>query len=161
MTRFRLIAAMSAVLFLGACAEVQENPKTAIGTLLGAGLGGLAGSQIGGGKGQLAAIGIGVLAGAWLGNEIGSSLDAADKLMIENTTQQTLEDNRTGETSTWTNPDTGNRGAVTPTRTYVSTDGTNCREFETIVNIGGRDEVATGTACRQTDGTWRIVNQES
>ncbi|MGB0672094.1 MAG: RT0821/Lpp0805 family surface protein [Rhodospirillales bacterium] len=163
MTRFRTpafgpVAALTAILFLGACADAQDNPKTTLGTLLGAGLGGLAGSQIGSGKGQMAAIGLGVLAGAVLGNQIGSSLDKADKLMLERTTQSSLEYNKSGESSAWANPDSGNKGTVTPTRTYVSSNGTNCREYETIVNIGGRDEVAKGTACRQEDGTWRIVD---
>src|SRR3546814_10113342 len=49
------------------------------GTLVGAGLGALVGSQIGGGTGQLAAVALGTLTGAYFGSEVGKSLDRADK----------------------------------------------------------------------------------
>ena len=35
--------------------------------------------------------------------------------------------------------------------------GNYCREFQNEVIINGRAEQAYGTACRQSDGTWRIV----
>jgi surface antigen len=44
---------------------------------------------------------------------------------------------------------------VTPVRTYQS-GGTYCREFQSNVVIGGKDEKAYGTACRQPDGSWKI-----
>ena len=47
-----------------ACQGMQDNPKQTGGTLLGAGLGALVGSQIGSGKGQMAAIAIGAGAAA-------------------------------------------------------------------------------------------------
>ena len=57
----------AAALSLGACVSDQGDKQT-LGTLIGAGLGGLAGSQIGSGTGQLAAVGAGVLLGGLLGN---------------------------------------------------------------------------------------------
>jgi surface antigen len=74
------------------------------------------------------------------------------------TTYDTLENNRTGETSTWENPDTGHRGAITPTDTYRDDAGRPCREFQQTVYIGGEPEKAYGTACRQPDGSWKIVD---
>ena len=67
----------AAALSLGACVSDRGDKQT-VGTLIGAGLGGLAGSQIGSGTGQLAAVGAGVLLGGLLGNEVGRSLDKAD-----------------------------------------------------------------------------------
>ncbi|MEE8203551.1 MAG: hypothetical protein V3R74_07315, partial [Alphaproteobacteria bacterium] len=32
-----------------------------------------------------------------------------------------------------------------------------CREYQTTVNVGGQVEQAYGTACRQPDGSWQIV----
>ncbi|MFQ6017819.1 MAG: glycine zipper 2TM domain-containing protein, partial [Kiloniellaceae bacterium] len=49
-----------------------------IGTLLGAAAGGFAGSKIGKGDGQLAAVAAGTVLGAFLGHEIGASLGEAD-----------------------------------------------------------------------------------
>ena len=50
--------------------------------LIGAGLGGLAGSMIGDGGGKLVAVGVGTMLGAIIGGETGKSLDRADKLAL-------------------------------------------------------------------------------
>ena len=105
----RSLSVLLAIVFLAACAEYKGKPKQTVGTLLGAGLGALAGSQIGGGKGQLAAVAVGALAGAWLGGEAGKSLDKADQAYAERTAQNTLESTPTGQTSKWHNPDSGNQ----------------------------------------------------
>ena len=152
----RITSAALIVLSLSACAELQNNPKRSLGTLLGAGLGALVGSQIGGGTGRLAAVAIGALGGAFLGGEVGRSLDRADRAHAERTARNALEYNRTGETIRWRNPDSGNSGTVTPTRTYQTASGRNCREYQTTVTVGGRNRDAYGTACRQGDGTWKI-----
>ncbi|HJO72555.1 MAG TPA: RT0821/Lpp0805 family surface protein [Rhodospirillales bacterium] len=153
----RTLSVLIAIVFLAACTDVEGKPKQTVGTLLGAGLGALAGSQIGGGKGQLAAVAIGALGGAWLGSEAGKSLDKADQVYAERTAQNTLENNKKGQTSKWRNPDSGHAGSYTPTRTYQTASGRNCREFETTVEIDGKSETATGTACRRADGTWKLV----
>jgi surface antigen len=134
------------------------GPKQGGGALVGAGLGALAGSQIGHGKGQLAAVAIGTLAGAFLGSEVGKSLDRADRLAMQQTTQRALETGQTGYVSTWRNPDSGHMGTVTPTRTYAAPSGMPCREYTQTVNIGGQQETAYGKACRQPDGSWQISN---
>jgi surface antigen len=36
--------------------------------------------------------------------------------------------------------------------------GAECREYQLTVTIAGRPQPAWGTACRQPDGSWRIVN---
>jgi surface antigen len=67
--------------------QAHDGPKQTGGTLIGAGLGALAGFQIGQGRGRLAAVAIGALAGAALGNEVGQSLDRADRLHISSATK--------------------------------------------------------------------------
>jgi surface antigen len=159
MTRFRtaLVAfAVSAPLALGGCQDFQNNPKTSVGTLAGAGLGGLAGAQFGRGSGQLAATAIGALAGAYFGNQVGRSLDRADQLAMQQTTQTTLETIPSGRASTWRNPDSGNSGTITPQPAFQS-NGTFCREYSQTITVGGRTEEGVGTACRQPDGSWRVV----
>lgn len=154
----RMIAAAGlSVLLLAGCADMEGNPKQTLGTLGGAGLGALIGSQIGGGKGQLAAVAMGTLGGAWAGSEIGKSLDKADKLYEQRNAQSSLEYSKIAQTSTWRNPDSGNSGTITPTRTYKTDDGGYCRDFETTIYVDGSDETAIGRACRQTDGTWKII----
>lgn len=146
---------------VGGCTQQdldQVGTKQAVGAVGGAILGGLAGAQFGAGEGRLWATGIGAVLGALAGSEIGKSLDRADKAYMSSTTQATLEHSQTGSTSTWQNPDSGHSGSVTPTRTYQRADGRYCREFQQTVTIGGKQEKAYGTACRQPDGTWQIVS---
>ncbi len=47
---------------------------------------------------------------------------------------------------------------MTPVETYQRDDGQYCREFQQTVTIGGKTEEAYGTACRQPDGSWKIVD---
>jgi len=154
--RYLWATILVASLALAGCADWQNSPKQGVGTLAGAAAGGLLGSQIGGGTGQLVATGAGVLLGGLLGSEIGRSLDRADRLAMQQTTQTSLESARTGEAVQWRNPDTGNYGTVTPLRTVETTTGV-CREYQQTITVGGRTEQGTGTACRQPDGSWRIV----
>ena len=149
--------ALGAMISLSACATNQGEKQT-LGTLSGAGLGGLAGSQIGSGSGQLAAVGVGVLLGGLLGNEIGKSLDKADQTYLSNNAQNTLESGPTGSSSSWVNPDSGNSGSLTPTNTYATSSGQPCREYHSTVTIDGQTEDVYGTACREPDGSWRFVN---
>lgn len=154
------VIGLSIVLPLTAC---ETNPdgtlnKQNIGTVLGAVGGGLLGSQIGGGSGRLAATAAGTLIGALAGSSIGKSLDNADRAAASRTTQSALERAPTGQVSSWRNPDSGNSGTVTPTRTYQSTNGETCREFTQTVTVDGKTEDAKGRACRQPDGTWQIVS---
>lgn len=157
MTRSRIALALVAVLAVPACQDMQDNPKQTMGTIVGAGLGALAGSQVGSGTGQMAAIAVGTLAGAWMGSEVGKSLDKADRQYASQATQNALEYTPSGKTTTWNNPDSGNYGSVTPVETYQTASGQDCREFETTITVDGKTEVAKGTACREPDGTWRIV----
>ncbi len=145
---------------LAACeTNIAEQPKQTAGTVAGAAAGGLLGAQIGDGRRQLAATAAGTLIGALVGGEIGKSLDRADRTAAAQTTHAALEYNPTGSASTWRNPDSGHYGTVTPTRTYQTTAGYDCREFRHEVVLNGRPEVVYGTACRQPDGTWRVVEQ--
>ena len=153
----RIASVAFVALLLAACADYQNRPKQAGGTLIGAGLGALAGSQIGKGRGQLAAVAIGALAGAFIGSEIGKSLDKADRLYAQQA-QTKAYAAPIGETIAWNNPESGNSGTFTPTRDGTNTaTGEYCREYQTTVNVGGKSESAYGTACRQPDGSWRIT----
>lgn len=140
------------------CSQDETSGGEILGTLAGAAIGGLVGSQFGGGTGNKVAIGAGVLAGGFLGNKVGKAMSCQDQQQHYETTQNALETRKTGQTSTWTNPDTGHSGEITPTRTYTSTDGVPCRDFTQTIYVDGEYEQINGTACRQPDGTWKPVN---
>lgn len=134
----------------------QNMNKQGGGTLIGGATGALLGAQFGKGAGQLAAVGIGALAGALIGGEIGKSMDEQDKKIAELSSQRALESAPSGRSVEWRNPDSGHYGSITPTKTFRE-DGKYCREYTHTVNIGGKSEKAYGTACRQPDGSWQII----
>jgi surface antigen len=151
--------ALVGVLAIGLAACENTGPKEAGGGLIGAGLGGLAGSQIGRGSGNLAATGAGVLLGALLGSTAGKSLDRADRTYAERTTHNALETGRSGQPVAWTNPDTGHSGTIIPQpSSYQANTGQPCREYQQTIIVGGQQQQAYGTACRQPDGSWKVVN---
>jgi surface antigen len=141
---------------LAACSNTGNGEKEMGGTLIGAGLGGLAGSQIGGGTGRLVATGAGVLLGGLLGNQVGKSLDNADRVEMQRA-QQTAYAAPVGQQITWNNAQSGHSGTITPTRDGRDAGGNYCREFQQTINVGGQPQQGYGTACRQPDGTWKIV----
>jgi len=132
--------------------SVADNPKTALGGMLGAAGGGLIAAAAGGGAAGIVG---GVLLGGLVGGAIGNSLDQRDRELAYQNAQRTFESARTGQTSTWRNPDSGNSGTITPTRTYQS-DGQYCREYQQQITVGGQVRDSYGTACRQPDGSWKI-----
>jgi surface antigen len=149
---------MVSTLALGACQTMDgSNTKQVVGTGGGAIIGGILGSKVGGGSGQLWATGAGALLGALVGSEIGKSLDAADRGYASKATHQAY-DAPVGETISWRNPDSGNYGNITPTRDGYSSSGRYCREYQQTIYVGGKKESGYGTACRQPDGSWEIVD---
>lgn len=132
--------------------------KQTVGTVIGAVGGGVLGSQIGSGSGQVAATIGGTILGGFLGGYIGKGLDERDQLLAERNAQRTLETSPTGATLAWHNPDTGRSGDFTVDRTYRGSSGGPCREYTTTVTIDGENRRATGTACRQADGSWRLIS---
>ena len=144
----------AAVIALALVAGCETTTNAQKGEILGGVLGGVVGSQVGDGTGQTVAIIVGTMAGAMIGRQIGQSMDDVDRMK----TAQALNDNRSGQSTTWTNPDTGEQYTVTPTRTYEQS-GSPCREFELDATVGGEPgQRVTGTACLQADGTWKVVS---
>lgn len=144
-----------AVLTLGGCNTMGQ--KEGLGTVVGGVAGGLLGNQIGGGSGKTAATVAGIFIGGMLGRDVGASLDKLDKQMMTQTSYTALEKLPTGVSSGWNNPDSGHSGTVTPIKTFQTNNGSYCREFQTTVNVGGKVQSAYGTACRQPDGSWKII----
>jgi surface antigen len=154
----RVVASVAVALSLAGCAGSDLGTKQTVGALAGAGAGGLLGAQVGKGGTQLAATAAGTLLGAFLGSEVGKSLDRADAAYASRAQYQALEYSPSGYVTPWQNPDTAHYGSVTPIETYESAGGTYCREFQHRAQIGGRSRDVYGTACRNPDGQWQMVN---
>ena len=140
-------------LLLSGCETTNESR----GGMLGAAAGGILGNQVGSGRGQTAATFAGMVVGGVAGSAIGASMDEVDRARLEQAQSDSLENGKIGETTGWSNPDTGNSGSVSPVRTYQNSAGQYCREFQQEIIVDGQTEQGFGTACRESDGNWRII----
>lgn len=152
--------AVISVLMLSGCVtnsgrSVGANEQ--FGTVSGAIIGGVIGNQFGSGGGRAAATIGGAILGGLVGNSIGQSYDERDRYYYNHNRQQALTA-PVGQNIVWNNPDNGNRISVTPTKDGYDGSGRYCREYMEDVTINGKREKAYGTACRNSDGSWKINN---
>ena len=148
-----LVSTMLMAFLLMGCEST--GPKTAVGGLGGAAAGGLLAAALGGNGTGIAA---GAILGGLIGGAIGDRLDTADRAKASVATSQALESVPSGQSVAWHNPDSGHSGMVTPVRTYQTATGQYCREYSQRITIGGEQHQSHGTACRQPDGSWKIVS---
>ncbi|MFT6268813.1 MAG: surface antigen [Alphaproteobacteria bacterium] len=142
----------SVSMLLSSCASSGGQNENS-GMIIGGILGGIVGHEIGGGHGRTIATVLGTMVGMSIGGNIGRSMDDTDRLKVAHS----LETVRTGVTTSWQNPDTGNQYKVVPTNTFEREDSP-CREYQLEGTIGGKQELIFGTACRQKDGIWKAIN---
>ncbi len=158
MKKIIILAAMIFSIGLAGCESFQNaGTKQTVGTAGGAVIGGILGSKVGKGNGQLWATGIGVLLGGLVGSEVGKSLDKAD-IAYANKANAQAHSAPIGEEISWNNPESGNYGSVTPVRDGKDTSGRYCREYQQTIYVGGQQETGYGIACQQVDGNWEIVS---
>jgi surface antigen len=161
----KLILCTLSTTTLIACTEPDGSPgrgitrggalsKSDVGTAVGVVGGGLLGSTIGSGSGQVVATIGGALLGGFLGNTIGASLDSTDRANYDRASQRAME---TGRAQSWRNSASGNSGTVYPKKRYVNDSGAYCREYTQNITVDGKTHKGRGTACRLEDGTWDIV----
>lgn len=143
-------------LLLAGCSGSYSKQDT--GAIIGATAGAILGSTIGRGSGRAAATAVGLIFGAMVGESVGKSLDRADRIALGGA-ERRAKIAPIGETITWNNPESGNHGTIIPVREGQSERGEYCREFQQTVIIGGKEEKAYGTACRQPDGSWRVLQR--
>lgn len=145
---------------LSACSQNNGDDsifsKQNIGTLVGGAGGAFIGSRIGEGSGKTVATAVGGVLGAVIGAQIGKALDQNDRNMVAQTTHNTLETIPPYQPAQWRNSESGNYGEVQAGPVYQQ-DGFNCRPFTQTIFVDGRSETARGKACKQADGSWKIV----
>ena len=125
---------------------------TDVGTAVGAVGGGVIGYQFGGGAGKALATLGGALLGGILGNAVGKSMDNAALASYDQASQRAME---TGHRETWSNG--VNHGTVYPHKRYTNDEGQYCRQYNQTIYVDNEKHTGHGTACREEDGTWRIV----
>jgi surface antigen len=63
-----------------------------------------------------------------------------------------------GQQAQWTNQKSGAAYTVRPVKNYTSSSHAYCREYQTTVTVDGKTQKAYGKACRQADGSWKMVS---
>jgi len=154
----RLIMVLVLTTSVSACSWNKDRSGKLGGALGGLG-GGVLASKSGKGTGKTALIIIGATLGAMWGEDLARGMSDVDKIFAERTTKDTLEYGKPGDQVSWSNPDSGNSGKVKAEETYKNDQGENCRKFETSSVVNGEDRTATGTACRMSDGEWKVTEE--
>lgn len=131
--------------------------KQDTGTALGAVAGAAAGAAIGGKDDWWWAAGLGALAGGVVGNQVGAYLDRQDQQTAYRNANYALNNVPDGQTAQWSNPQNNTSGYTRPVETAQNNAGATCRTFQTGITAQGQSQSGTGTACRQADGTWKIM----
>jgi len=152
MKQLTIMAMVALMTLTVGCANT--GAKSQGGAVIGAVLGGIAGNKLAGKNDRKFGTLLGAIVGGTIGNKIGQSMDKTDALAAQNA----INNQPTGQTKRWSNPDTNMQYDVTPTRTYRNqSSGDFCREV-TIgeARIGGKREEVYGTSCRQPDGSWKM-----
>lgn len=153
----RIAFSLALVVALAGCASGAngENSgyKKFIGGLTGAAAGGYAGAQFGKGQGKLATTALGVVVGFLGGMAVGNELDEKDKLEASAAMALALNEART---VSWQGQN--NNGGVIRTKRAPKKAGMVCRDYQHYGTIDGEQRQAVGRACKQQDGTWKIVS---
>ncbi|PIE72564.1 MAG: hypothetical protein CSA20_07435 [Deltaproteobacteria bacterium] len=137
---------------LMSCAN-QDMNKGVQGAGIGAAGGAIVGQAIG--RDTEATL-IGAAVGTMLGYIVGNEMDKFDKRELNHA----YEFGRSGQTTAWRNPDTGNSYQVTPEPAYTKPSNPQryCRRAEIIAVIDGKSEKTYTTACRNNAGQWELQN---
>lgn len=156
-----------------------QDGRNALGTVAGAGVGGLVGNQFGRGAGNTAATIGGVIAGGLIGNALtapqdqlqtrmqqrisgyraGRGLTAEDRMLMQEMERRAYYA-PLGSTLTYRSPNTGNGASMTPVREGTTARGEFCRDF--VINIfqDGRTVRSHAAACQTSRGWRRLAEDE-
>lgn len=155
MKKWLLVGALTVMAFdMAGCTPGNNVPGS---TAAGAIAGGLLGTAIF--HNQVAGAIGGALIGGVIGNRIGNYMDAQDRANM----QSAIVNTPMNQQASWTSNKAGPNGQpVTYTVRPVKTETVHhryCREYQTTVTVGGKaQQPAYGRACRQPDGSWKIVS---
>ncbi len=153
----------AAALSLGGCETMRDDKnRLAAATIVGATAGAALGYWGIGGSGAMkwvAAVATSAAGGAlgYVAMDYYNTMRKTDRASMERTVFKGLNDTESGTEIEWNNDETGNRGAVTPRRTYLDEKGRMCRDFESSASLDGVDYEGNGTACRNGAGNWVLI----
>jgi len=122
--------------------EPMFGKKATFGAIGGA----VTGAYLGAQSGNPLTAAAGSVAGLVIGYEVGAHFDKVDQLYATMLLRRSLNNNKDGEVSTWSNPNK----PVVVTAAPVATNG-NCREFVSNVHVEKETRQIRGTACMENN----------
>lgn len=116
----------------------------------GAGVGALAGATIGAltFKDKLLGAAVGAGVGTLMGYIVGNEWDKSDEAKV----QTALEHNKSGESTSWKNPDTGESYTATPNHPYMAEN----KVYRDIVIKDDEGKTVMAKAWRDDKGVWHL-----
>lgn len=102
------------------------------------------------------ATGASISGGGLIGGEFGKALSASDRQIALNAEYKSLEYGKAGEVVDWVGSGTlmGKVKAAQPYRVGSQ----DCRQYSHEIVMDGAPKVARGTACRNNDGSWNLLD---
>ncbi len=95
--------------------------------------------------------------GGLIGGAIGSSLNANDRQIALNAEYKALEYSKAGEIINWAGSDGTALGQVKAVQPY-RVGSQDCRQYNHELTINGVKNATRGTACRNNDGSWTLLD---
>ncbi|SMF72407.1 Surface antigen [Tistlia consotensis] len=150
-----LVASLGALPLAG-CQSVESetgmSKNSQTGALGGAAAGGIIAAIAGANPAWIAASTIlGGVSGGLLGDYLGKS----DAEKHAQTNLNALDTLGAGQSSSWSDPSTGNGGSTTVHRVFTA-NGRTCKTYTETVRTAQKSVSQDATACRQSDGTWQV-----
>ncbi len=132
------------------------GPGQTFGQVGGGVVGGLLGSMVGKGRGRLVATAVGAVLGSMAGGAFGQQFDEKDKNLANRAADDCLA---TGQTSSWSNPNTGHSGQFIPEPARYNSAGRKCRKVKMLVySADGQPMEVYQYAEQGADGRWYMVH---
>lgn len=93
------------------------------------------------------------MAGGLIGGNVGTGLSSNEKVQALEAEYRALEYSQPGQPVAWGDKGSGRYGEVAAAQPY-RVGSQDCRQYTHTVTLGGAQNVARGTACRNSDGSW-------
>lgn len=133
--------------------ETGLGKETQTGALAGAAAGGILAALFEANPGWIAAS---VILGAVAGGYLADRMTEKDAEMHGASNYRALDSLGPGQSTSWSNPNTGHTGSTVVTEEFKMADGTLCKNFTETVNAENETVTRNATACKAPGGDWKI-----
>ena len=84
-------------------------------------------------------------------------LPEQDQISLNRMLQKTLSSNPDGVSNTWTSKPSDVTAMLLPVNSYAGSDGSQCRDYQSVYSVKGRVHKNERSVCRQPGGRWQRV----